>query len=408
MQGRAASDDGNGGGALIAAAERHAMTLLASLRDRVNALRDRLAAKPEFRDWAARFPLTRPVARRRARQLFDVVAGFVYSQILYACVRLKVFDLLHEAGPQTAAAMAPRLGLTEEAAARLLGGAVSLELLVRRADGRFALGPLGAAMIGNPGLTAMVEHHAMLYGDLADPLALLRGEVPRGETALARYWAYARAAQPSTLGAEAVGDYTALMGASQASFVSGEVLDAYPDMGRRHRTLLDMGGGDGSFLMAAGARHPALRLMLFDLPAVAERARARFAAAGLGDRATAVGGSFFEPESVPRAVTDLVSLVRVVHDHDDDAALAILRAARRALAPGGHLLIAEPMAGTPGAEPAGEAYFGFYLLAMGSGRPRTPAELTAMLRACGFREARLLPTATPLLVRVLLAEAAGE
>jgi demethylspheroidene O-methyltransferase len=103
---------------------------------------------------------------------------------------------------------------------------------------------------------------------------------------------------------------------------------------------------------------------------------------------------------------DIVSLVRVVHDHDDDRALTILRAARAALPLGGTLLLAEPMAGTPGAEPIGEAYFGFYLLAMGSGRARTPAELDAMLRAAGFAAPRLLPTRTPLLARVMVAKAA--
>ena len=44
-----------------------------------------------------------------------------------------------------------------------------------------------------------------------------------------------------------------------------------------------------------------------------------------------------------------------------------------ALPADGTLLLAEPMAGSRGAEPVGDAYFGFYLLAMGSGRPRTRA-----------------------------------
>jgi demethylspheroidene O-methyltransferase len=44
-----------------------------------------LVSRPSFRAWAARFWLTRPIARRRARALFDVCAGFVYSQVLFAC-----------------------------------------------------------------------------------------------------------------------------------------------------------------------------------------------------------------------------------------------------------------------------------------------------------------------------------
>ena len=69
----------------------------------------------------------------------------------------------------------------------------------------------------------------------------------------------------------------------------------------------------------------------------------------------------------------------------------------------GTLLLAEPMSGTPGAEPVGEAYFGFYLLAMGRGRPRTPAEIGALLRAAGFGGVRARRTRTPLLTSVLTA-----
>jgi demethylspheroidene O-methyltransferase len=97
--------------------------------------------------------------------------------------------------------------------------------------------------------------------------------------------------------------------------------------------------------------------------------------------------------------------VRVIHDHDDAAALAILRAARAALPAGGTLLLAEPMAGTAGAEAMGAAYFGFYLLAMGSGRPRDVAALTALLEAAGFVAVRRRRTATPLLTGVLVARA---
>jgi demethylspheroidene O-methyltransferase len=180
------------------------------------------------------------------------------------------------------------------------------------------------------------------------------------------------------------------------------VLDAYP-LGR-HRCLLDVGGGDGTFLAAAAERVPGLRLILFDLPAVAEQARARFATAGLGARAAAVGGDF-RSDPLPEGA-DIVSLVRVVHDHDDAGALALLRAVRRVLPAGGTLLVAEPMSDSRGAEPVGDAYFAFYLLAMGSGRPRSPRELRALLGAAGFARTRLLRTRMPLQTRVMLAKRA--
>ena len=363
--------------------------------DRCFAARDRLLADARFQRWAAAFPLTRRVARRRAQALFDVCAGFVYSQVLFACVELGVFDIL-SGQPQTVAQLSRRLSLSTQATQRLLDAAASLRLVERRGSDRFGLGVLGAALLGNPGVAAMVEHHRLLYADIDDPVALLRGA--RRDTALARYWPYAGAERPDALTPDQVRDYTALMSASQA-LIAGDVLDAYPLHG--HRRLLDVGGGEGTFLIAATSRVAELEVILFDLPAVADRARTSFAAAGLSHRAEAIGGDFLS-QSLPEGA-DIVSLVRVIHDHDDAAALALLRNVRRALPRDGTLLIAEPMADTAGAEPVGNAYFGFYLLAMGSGRPRTPDELRLMVREAGFDRIRLVATRRPMLTQVLVA-----
>jgi demethylspheroidene O-methyltransferase len=259
-------------------------------------------------------------------------------------------------------------------------------------------------MVGNLAIEAMVQHHAALYADLADPVALLRASPEqRAGNALARYWAYDAAGAPCAAPDARVETYSTLMAASQP-LVADEILDAYAL--HRHRALLDVGGGDGRFLACAAQRAPALRLMLFDLPAVAQRAHARFDAAGIASRASVFGGSFLT-DALPRGA-DVASLVRVIHDHDDARAMTILRAVHAALPPGGTLLLAEPMAGTRGAEAMGDAYFGFYLMAMGRGRPRSAAELTAMLDAAGFGAVRLLPTRLPLQVQLLVAHRAGE
>lgn len=326
--------------------------------------------------------------------MFDLVAGFAYSQVLLACVQLDVFTRLAPR-PLSAAALGAAVGLSPAAAERLLAAATALRLTERR-RGLYALGPLGAALLDNPAVIAMVRHHAAVYADLADPVALLRS----GRGALSAYWPYAGAEFPASLGTEAVSAYSELMAASQP-LVAAEVLDAY-DV-RRHRVLMDVGGGDGRFLVAAAERAPKLQLVLFDLPAVAALGAARFAAAGLQARARTVGGDAFR-ESLPPGA-DLVSLVRVVHDHDDPAVMTLLRAVRAAMAPGATLLLAEPMAGLRGAERVGDAYFGMYLLAMGSGRARTPARLCAMLLDAGFSSARVRGTATPVQTGLIVAAA---
>jgi demethylspheroidene O-methyltransferase len=375
----------------------------AGWRQRWGVRRDRLLTSPRFREAASRFAVTRPVARRQAAKLFDLVAGFVYSQWLAACVELQLFERLAR-GPMTAEGLALESRLPLLGAERLLAAAASLELTEPRGPDeggrqRYGLGPLGAALVGNDAVLAMVRHHHALYADLADPLALLRRG--RGGGELERYWAYAKALAPGSLGDEQTAPYSALMSASQA-LVAGQVLDAYPIA--RHRHLLDLGGGEGVFVAEALARAPRLSATLFDLPAVARAATQCFQRLGLGGRAEAQGGDF-HADALPRGA-DVVSLVRVIYDHDDAPALAILRAARRALPAGGTLLLAEPMSDTPGAERMGAAYFGMYLLAMGSGRSRSAAELTALLREAGFDRVQVRPTALPLQAGLLVARAA--
>ena len=358
----------------------------------------RCVCSPGFRQWAAGFWFTRPLVRRRAAQLFDLVAGFVYTQVLLACVRLDLFERLAQGGAQTAAQLAQRHALPLRSMQRLLDAAVSLRLLARRRGGRYALGALGAPMVGNGALAAMVEHHAALYADLRDPVALLREE--GAGSAMSAYWPYAAYPEADALPAHAVAAYSALMTASQPMVID-EVLAAYPL--QRHRCLLDIGGGEGRFVAAAAAHAPALRCLLFDLPPVAALARHRLAGLQLSQRVQVHGGSFFD-DALPTGA-DIVTLLRVLFDHDDAHALAILRAAHAALPPGGTLLVAEPMAQADGAAAMGDAYFGFYLLAMGRGQPRSAADLTALLQQAGFTAVRALRTRLPLQTGVLTARA---
>lgn len=359
-------------------------------------LQQRWLTNRRFQRWALSFPLTGWIARRRARALFDLCAGFVYSQVLLACVRLRVFDKLR-AGPRSVYELAPELNLSPDATLTLVRAAVALGLLETRRGGHcYGLGIHGAALVGNPALMTMIEHHTLFYRDLQDPEALLRGECA---THLSEFWAYANIRRPAAISAERASGYTALMSSSQG-WIADLILDAYPLRG--HHCLLDVGGGDGAFAVAAAARAQNLQILVFDLPAVAARARERFVLSALAHRAHAIGGDFLDcplPEGA-----DVISLIRVLHDHGDDAVLHILRAVRGALPARGTLVIAEPLSGTSAGARTADAYFGMYLFAMGSGRPRSLAELGQLLRRAGFAEPRLIPTQLPAQLCVIVAK----
>ena len=369
--------------------------------------RDGLLADPAFHRRARRNPLLRLVARRRARAMFDLCSGFVYSQVLSACVELELFERLR-ARPLSTDEVSRATGLDPEAAAALLRSATSLKLVQQRSGTRWGLGIHGAAFLANPGVRTMVEHHAFLYRDLADPVALLRGEAD--ETLISMFWDYAGARRegfrPDADG-RGTAPYTALMAASQA-MIAEQIVDVYPLA--QHQRLLDVGGGDGTFLRSVAAAAPDLDLVLFDLPPVAAAARERFAdaaraadAPGATRTVECVGGDAFE-DALP-AGADAISLVRVVHDHDDDRALLLLTRCREALPAGGTLLLAEPMARERVGDRATDAYFGMYLQAMGRGRPRTPAELQGLLERAGFRRVRDVRTPMPMLTSLLVARA---
>lgn len=365
------------------------MSLAGPLHARWVTWRNARIADPAFQKWTASVPGLRRIAARKAMRLFDHVAGFVYSQILFACVELGLFDRLAN-GPRSLGLLAQDTGLAPDAMQRLLDGAAALDLVEKMPDGTYMLGELGAAMVGNPGIAAMVRHHALLYEDLRDPLALLRGEP--ASTKLKDFWSYAGRAEPQG----DAGAYSRLMAASQ-HMIAGDVLDAYPF--GRHARLLDIGGGEGGFVSAAAARYPTLGLGLFDLPPVVERARTKLTETGLARSIDLLPGSFRD-DSIPSGF-DLVTLVRIVHDHNDDVVIALFRAIHRSLPAAGALLIAEPLADTPGARAMGDAYFGFYLLAMGQGKPRSFNHLKTLLNEAGFRVVRRRSTRRPFLVSLI-------
>ncbi|EOD63897.1 methyltransferase [Amycolatopsis vancoresmycina] len=143
----------------------------------------------------------------------------------------------------------------------------------------------------------------------------------------------------------------------------------------RFPRIVDVGGGDGVLLAEILRAHPEVRGEVLDLAPSATAAAERFAAAGFGDRASAVAGSFFDP--LPPAA-DAYVLSDILHDWDDDHAARILTRCREAADPSGTVVVIEPLH-----EAAGTAMDLFMLMCFG-GRERTPAELETLAADSGL------------------------
>ena len=119
--------------------------------------------------------------------------------------------------------------------------------------------------------------------------------------------------------------------------------------------------------------------------------------------AVRVVGGDFRTEDLPTGF-DVITVVRILLDHSDSTVLQLLKRVKAALAPGGRLMIVEPMSGVRGARNVGDAYFALYLFAMGSGRARSQGELERLCLAAGFARCRALSTHYPVSTGILIAE----
>ncbi|MEO0495788.1 MAG: methyltransferase [Pseudomonadota bacterium] len=365
-----------------------------SWRSRLRRWRNAKIADPAFQAKSLKIPGVSMVARRKADQLFELTAGFVYSQILFACVELDLFKHLKD-GPRSIDELHRLTGMDHDPLVTLLSSAENLDLFTRGDDTGWWLSDLGTVVAHEPGIEAMIRHHAMLYKDLSDPVALLKNRGPDAE--IAKFWAYPHA-RHDAIADDHASSYSDLMAVSQAA-VAGQVLAAYDFSA--HKSLCDIGGGHGAFLSAVGKANPNLDLNLFDLPQVAEQGAELMAANGFAHRVTAHGGSFFE-DQLPRGM-DCYSLIRVLYDHDDHRVEMILSAVHQAMPESATLIVAEPMDGTARSERLIGAYFALYLWAMGSGRCRSTKRIAELLTQAGFKNAVRRPTPQPLFASLVTA-----
>jgi ubiquinone/menaquinone biosynthesis C-methylase UbiE len=158
------------------------------------------------------------------------------------------------------------------------------------------------------------------------------------------------------------------------------------------KKLVDVGGGNGSLLVAILQANPEMKGILFDLPEVAVKAKQKISEAGLNGRCEIVVGDAFD--SVPTGADGYV-LSRVINSFDDKRAIAILQSCHRAIQDKGKLLLLErlvPDRVEHSVAAQGPVISDLNLMVIGGGRERTATEHTSLLGAAGFTLTKIVPT----------------
>jgi len=323
------------------------------------------------------------------RRLLALTQGYRVTQVLYATAALGIAEAL-SSGARKGDDVAKAIEVPEHMLVRLLRALVSLDLVTEPRPGEFALTESGALLDGrSPGSVraGILFEGSVLYQHWSD----LAESIRTGENVYRRRygvdaWTYRqRNPEWGNLFDAAMQEYSTVR--------VSEVVDAYDF--RRFSTIVDVGGGRGSLLAGILKTHPTGSGILFDQPAVVANAPSVLASAGVADRCTVVGGSFFD--SVP-AGGDAYILSVVIHDWDDEPAITILGTCRRAMRSSSRLLLIERVLPDNPRDDLSAYLQDLNMLHSLSGRERSETQFATLLTRSGFRLTRLVRTQGPFVV----------
>jgi SAM-dependent methyltransferase len=301
---------------------------------------------------------------------------FLKSRVILTAAALDVFTILH-GKPATARQLAGRLRLEPRGATRLLDCLVALGVLEQGGKG-YSLTASGELLSSRhpDTILPMVLHLDSLW----DSWSGLTETVKRGKNPRR---AVIRERDGKSL--------KAFIGAMHVvgRGLAAEIASSF-EAGRFSR-LLDIGGGSGTYTIAFLKRNPKMTAVLFDLRRVIPMARERLRAEGLLKRVRLAAGDFYRDELPPGC--NLALLSAIIHQNSPAENLALFRKVRRALEPGGAILIRDHIMDESRTSPPAGAIFALNMLVnTDGGDTYTLAEVRKGLERAGFVDVRLVRT----------------
>ena len=311
-------------------------------------------------------------------QMNQLIRGYWTTQAIFVAAELQIADLLAD-GPKHPDELGRLSGVKGDMLYRVLRALASIGIFAEDAEGRFMLTPLAETLCGDSGQRAYARLHGQ---ELYQSWAKLLEAVRTGDAGFVEAFgmpAFEFFSKNPERGAVFDKAMTGHHGRE-----ADPMLDAYDFS--PFNSLVDVGGGNGSLLIAILNRHPKMHGVLFDLPRVVDRARAAVENS-FRERCRLVGGSFLE--SVPNGA-DAYLLRHIVHDWRDDDAAQILRNCRKAMKPGGRVLVVEIV--VPAGNDASFAKWMDLMMVTYGGKERSEKQYRQLFAQSGLQLTRVVPT----------------
>jgi hypothetical protein len=319
--------------------------------------------------------------------LQQLIQGAQITQALYVVAKLGIADLLKDAS-RSSEELAEATATHAFSLYRLLRLLTAVGILIEEDSHHFALTSLGSYL--QTDVPGSMRNAVLFAGEESSwrVLGALLYSVETGDSACKHvlgvtHWEYT-AQHP-----EIAKVFNKFMMEWTARIVP-EIITAYDFSATV--TLVDVGGGHGRMLASILQAYPTLHGVLFDLPHVVKDSSRLLEAAEVSDRCEVISGDVFT--GVP-AGYDAYLLSRVIHDWDDESALAILTRCYQAMRPRGKVLLVERVILTGRTPELLVLEADIQMLFGTGGKERTDAEYCTLLKAAGFECIKLIPMFTP-------------
>lgn len=319
------------------------------------------------------------------RVLMQMLAGALLTQAIHAAAVLKLAELVKDSS-KSLQELAETTNIPPRSLARLLRALVTSGIFVEVTPEHFGQSELSHLL--RPDVPDSMYDLALMYGDewqwrsWETFLSSLETEKPGFEQLYGMsLWQYFQQHNQQS-GKIFDGAMTNLALQVNSSIASAYDFSVF-------KTLVDIGGGEGSLLRAILHKHQGLKGILLDQPSVLEKAKKQFIQDGLAERCTFVPGTFLKGISVE---ADAYLIKHILKGWSDSEAIAILRNCREIMKPDRKLLVVEHLLSPQGM--LFEKLVDLQLLLVSTGGERTEEEYRKLFEAAGFAMS-VIRTTTP-------------